>query len=164
MNMKSHILAALREKYKEWEELLTGLTEDQITSPRFDLDWSIQDVVVHLWVWQQITLARMQAGSYDHEPEFPGWIVDSIADWEENADQVNTVTFERNHHKPWSEVYENWRAGFLRILDIGETIPERDLLDGDRYSWLRGYSLASILIASYDHHQEHLEKVNASLA
>jgi hypothetical protein len=32
-------------------------------------------------------------------------------------------------------------------------------LDGDWYPWLKGYSLASILVASYDHHQEHLGKL-----
>jgi len=36
---------------------------------------------------------------------------------------------------------------------------EKDLLDGSRYSWLKGFSLAFILVASYDHHQEHLEKM-----
>jgi hypothetical protein len=49
MNMKDHILAALREQFIRWEELLAGLSEDQITAPRFDLDWSIKDVMAHLW-------------------------------------------------------------------------------------------------------------------
>jgi len=47
----------------------------------------------------------------------------------------------------------------LRFLELGEPILEKDLLDGDRYPWLKGYSLAFILVASYDHHQEHLEKL-----
>ena len=67
--------------------------------------------------------------------------------------------FENNHEKPWSEVYQNWRSGFLRFVGLGNQISERDLLDGDRYPWLKGYSLAFILLASYDHHQEHLEKL-----
>jgi hypothetical protein len=57
------------------------------------------------------------------------------------------------------EIYQNWRSGFLQFLDGAGKISERNLLDGDRYSWLNGYSLASILVASYDHHQEHLEKL-----
>jgi hypothetical protein len=48
MNMKEHILAAMREQFHRWEELLSGLGERQITTPAFDLNWSIQDVVAHL--------------------------------------------------------------------------------------------------------------------
>jgi len=59
------------------------------------------------------------------------------------------------------EIHQNWRDGFLRFLELGEPISEKDLLDGDRYPWLKGYSLACILVASYDHHQEHLERLLA---
>jgi hypothetical protein len=159
MNMKDHILTALREQFDSWEELLARLSEEQIVAPRFDYDWSIKDVIAHLWAWQQISIARMEAGAQDREPEFPGWITSLGEDWEENADRVNALTFETNHNKPWPEVYQNWREGFLRCLGAGKEISERDLLDGDRYSWLKGYSLAFILVASYDHHQEHLEKL-----
>jgi hypothetical protein len=159
MNMKDHVLMALREQFGRWEELLNSLSEEQITIVQFDLDWSIKDVVAHLWAWQQISIARMEGGVLDREPEFPKWIVESVKNWEDEADRVNALTFETQHEKPWSEIFENWRRGFLRFLELGSKIPERNLLDGDRYSWLNGYSLAFILIASYDHHQEHYEKL-----
>jgi hypothetical protein len=159
MNMKDHILAALREQFDRWEELLGSLDEEQVTTPRFDLDWSIKDVMAHLWAWQQISIARIDAGLQDREPEFPKWIVESFENWEDNADRVNILTFERYNTKPWSEIYQSWKTGFLHFLELGDKISERDLLDGDKYPWLNGYSLAFILIASYDHHQEHLEKL-----
>lgn len=159
MSMKDHILTALREQFDSWEELLASLSEEQITAPHFDLDWSIKDVIAHLWGWQQISIARMEAGMLDREPEFPKWVIELQGVWEENADQTNARIYEINHEKPWSEVYQNWRDGFLRFLELGNKISERDLLDGDKYPWLKGYSLAFILVASYDHHQEHLEKL-----
>ncbi len=164
MNMKGHILAALREQFDNWEELLASLSEEQITAPHFDFDWSIKDVIAHLWAWQQISIARMEGGLHDREPEFPKWIVESVENWEEDADRVNALTFERNHEQPWSEIYQNWKNGFLQFLELGNKISERDLLDGDKYPWLKGYSLASVLIASYDHHQEHREKLTNWLA
>jgi hypothetical protein len=159
MNMKEHILAALRENFGQWEELLTSLSEEEITAPHFDFDWSIKDVMAHLWAWQQISIARMESGVVDREPEFPKWILSLGEDWEEDADRVNALTFETNHEKPWSEIYQNWKIGFLRFLELGNEISERNLLDGDKYPWMKGYSLAAILISSYDHHQEHLEKM-----
>ena len=161
MNMKEHILAALSEQFHSWEGFLSDLDEGQITAPYFDFDWSIKDVIAHLWAWQQISIARLEAGLQNRDPDFPDWIVESIEDWEEKADQVNALTFEKNHQKPWSEIYQNWKEGFLHFLALGNAISEKDLLDGDKYKWLNGYSLASILIASYDHHQEHIEKLFA---
>ena len=163
MSMKEHILAALIEQFNNWEELLASLSVEQITVPRFDYSWSIKDVIAHLWGWQQISIARMQAGVLNQEPEFPEWMAALPADWEENADQTNAWIYKNQHVRPWSEIYQIWREGFLHLVDLGESFLERDLLDGDRYSWLKGYSLAFILVASYDHHQEHLEKLIASL-
>jgi hypothetical protein len=158
MNMKEHILAALREQFNIWGELLASMDEEQITAPHFDFDWSIKDVMAHLWAWQQISIARMEAGVLDREPEIPKWIMSLGDDWEEDANRVNALTFETNHEKPWSEIYHKWKNGFLRFLELGGKISERELLDGDS-PWLKRYSLAFILVASYDHHQEHLEKL-----
>jgi len=162
MNMKEHILEALREQFNRWEELLASLSDEQITTPHF-YNWSIKDVIVHLWAWQQISIARMEAAGLNREPEFPQWVTALPGDWEEDVDQTNARIHEIYHQEPWSEVYRRWREGFLRLLELGEPILERDLLDGDRYPWLKGYSLAFILVASYDHHQEHAEKLLAWL-
>jgi hypothetical protein len=159
MNMKEHILMALTEQFDNWEKLLVSLAEEKVIAPHFDFDWSIKDVMAHLWAWQQISIARMKGGLYNHEPMFPKWIVEAIDDWEEDADGVNALTYETQHNKPWSEIHQTWRNGFLRLLELGDEISERDLLNGDRYPWLKGYSLAFILVASYDHHQEHFEKL-----
>jgi hypothetical protein len=157
--MKEHILAALREQLTRWVDLLASLSEAQITAPHFDLGWSIKDVIAHLWAWQQISIARMEAGALNREPLYPQWIMNLGEDWEENADRVNALTFERYHEGPWSETYQNWKNEFLRFVELGKEFSEKDLLDGDNYPWLKGYSLAFILVASYDHHQEHFEKL-----
>ncbi len=159
MNMKAHILAAMREQFENWEKLLSSLDEDQLTTPHFDLDWSIKDVIAHLWAWQQITIARLDAGLQDRQPELPRWITDSIENWEENANQVNALTFERYHTKSWSEIYETWKKGYLHLVQTSDRVSEPDLLANDKFAWLQGYSLAAILIASYDHHQEHFDKL-----
>ena len=161
MNMKEHILAALREQLESWEQLLSSLGEAELSASHFDLDWSLKDVMAHLWAWQQISIARMESGVKGREPEYPEWILAIGEDWEADSDRVNALTFEKNHEKPWSEVHQNWKSGFLEFLELADKISERNLLDGDWYPWLKGHSLASILVASYDHHQEHLEKLLA---
>src|SRR5918996_775899 len=105
MNMKEHILAALMEQFQQWDKLLASLSEEQIITPHFDLDWSIKDVMAHLWAWQQISIVRMEGDALDREPEYPAWIVESIENWEDDANRVNALTFETNHEKSWSDIY-----------------------------------------------------------
>ena len=116
-------------------------------------------MMAHLWGWQQISIGRMEGGLQDREPQFPAWVNELGKVWEEDANQTNARIYEINHEKPWSEIHQNWRIGFLQFLESGNQLTEKNLLDGDKYPWLGGYSLAFILVASYEHHQEHLEKL-----
>ncbi len=161
MNMKEHILAALREQFNRWEELLAS--DEQIADLYTLSDWTTKDVMTHLWAWQQISVARLEAATLNRKPEFPKWVTESGKDWEENADQTNAWVYKNYHEQPWSKIHQNWKEGFLRLLELGDKIPEADLLNGDKYPWLEGYSLAFILVASYDHHQEHYDKLVAWL-
>ena len=163
MNMQEHILAALSEQFSRWEELLTTMSEGQITTPLLPSHWTLKDEIAHLRAWQQRSIARLEAALLDREPEFPRWLPDLDPDSEDTTDQVNAWIYETYRELPWSTVYRNWREGFLRFLELGQGISEKDLLDGGRYPWLAGYPLALILLGSYDHHQEHLEKLLAWL-
>jgi len=124
MNMKDHILAALREQFDRWEELLASLSVEQITTPRFDQGWSIKDVVAHLWGWQQTSIARLEAAGDDREPEFPQWLAESREDWGEDADRTNARIYAICHTQSWSEMHQKWREGFRRLLELGGSIAE----------------------------------------
>ena len=163
MNMKSHILAALREQLEAWEATLARLGEAAIVARAVPSDWSIKDELAHLWAWQQRTLARVEAARLDREPEFPAWPFDPNDESEEGTERINTWIHETNRDLPWSSVHQNWRDCFLRVLDAAERITERDLLDSGRYAWLNGHAIAVFLLGTYDHHQEHFEKLSARL-
>lgn len=165
MNMKDHILAALREQFNAWEDLLASLSEEEIIASNLPGNWSVKDVVAHLRAWQQRSVARMEAALFNRNPKFPKWIPDLDPDDESDpvTDQVNAWLYETYRDRPWLKVHQNWREGFQRFLELGNAIPERDLLDSSKYPWLGGQALAFVLIASYDHHQEHLEKLTTWL-
>ncbi len=163
MNMKGHILTALREQLNHWEELLVSLSDEQITAPLVPSHWSTKDVMAHLWAWQQRTIARLEAARLNREPVFPIWLQGVDPDSEEFTDQVNGWIYETYKGLPWPEVHRNWRAGYMRFIESGDAISERDLLAQGKYVWLGGAPLAFIMLASYDHHQEHIEKLLAWL-
>ncbi len=163
MRMKMHILAALREEFNAWEDLLGSLSEDQITAVNLPSGWSVKVVVAHLWAWQQRSVARVEAALDNHEPAYADWPPDLKPEDESQTSKINAWIYETTLGLSWQQVYRNWRESFQRFLELSEEISERDLLDRDRYQWLGGSPLALSLLASYDHHQEHFEKLQAEI-
>ena len=163
MNDKQHILTTLREEFNRWEELLAGLSEAQITAAQLPGNWSIKDVIAHLRAWQQRSIARLEAALLNRAPEYPAWPAQFDPEAEGEPHDLNAWLYATYRDQPWSSVHRDWREGFLHFLELGEAIPEKDLLDPGRYPWLEGHPLSFIVQASYEHHEEHLETLLAWL-
>jgi hypothetical protein len=162
MSDKTQIIAMLREEFNGWEELLASVGEEQIIAPHLPTTWSIKDVIAHLWAWQQLSIARLEAALLNREPEFSMWPAELDAESEDDLDQINAWIHETYHERPWSNVHRDWRGGFLRFLELAEAISEKDLLAAGRYPWLEGQPLSLVLLGSYEHHHEdHLEPLLA---
>lgn len=160
MNDKIQLIAILRDEFSQWEQFLAGLTEEQITTPNPASTVPIKDVVVHLMAWQQRTLARTQAAIDDREPIFPDWPSDLDPE-AEDVSQLNAWFYETHRDQTWSRVHQDWRDGYLRLIALAEQVPEADMLQKGRYAWLGEYTLGGILEASCEHHEEHLQELQA---
>jgi hypothetical protein len=163
MNMKEHILAALKEQFENWQAMLAGMNDRQITSPHLPSTWSIKDEIVHLWAWQQRTSARLVSVRSRLEPVYPVWDPRLDPNSEDDLEGVNDWIYQANRSRPWSDVYRDWSAGYQRMLELGSGLPEKELLDSDSYPWLNGRPVALSLLGTYDHHQEHLANIQAWL-
>jgi len=164
MDTKQSILTALREELGRWEALLAELSEEQITAPQLDDHWSIKDVVAHLWDWQQRSIARLEAAQLNREPEYPAWPTQFDPEIEEQPHDLNAWLYAKHRDQPWASIHQQWHAGFMRCLELGEAIPEDDLLAVGRYSWLEGYALLEVLQGTYEHHREHAEYLEPVIA
>ena len=116
-----------------------------------------QIVGLNVWAWQQRTAARVEAARLNREPEFPVWPAALDPEADNTTDDINAWIYETHRDQPWLTIHRQWSEGFLRLLEGAQAITERDLLDSGRYPWLNGQPLAFVLLATYDHHQEHLE-------
>jgi hypothetical protein len=164
MGNKQQILAKLQGEFERWEEMLASLSEAQISAPQLPEDWSIKDVVAHLRSWQQRSIARLQAALDDQAPEYPAWPAQFDPEAEGQPHDLNAWLYNKDRDRPWPSVHQDWRAGFLRFLELGAAIPEKDLLDAKRYAWMEGQPLASSLQASLEHHQEHMDYLKPVLS
>lgn len=66
---------------------------------------------------------------------------------------LNARLYQHYRDQSWSTVHQNWREGFLRFVELGEAIPEGDLMDANKYAWLEGYPPLDVVQGSLEHHQ-----------
>ena len=159
METKAEITIRLQHVFNQWQELLASLTEEQITVPLLPDDWTVKDIVAHMWAWQQATVARAEAALLGADPDYPQWWRAMGPDPEEDVDRTNDYIYQLNRHKPWRRVYTDWNAQFSRFLELSGQIPEKDLFEQGKYAWMGSNALLASTMGTLDHHEEHLESL-----
>lgn len=153
-NEKSSVLTALSEELQYWEGQLATLSEDEITTSRLRNGWSIKDLMAHLMAWQQVTRARLEAASANEAPVFPEWLEGAGPESDEQLHEFNARIVERHRDRPWLEVHSDWRSGFSEVIRLGRDLPEDDVLNPGRFSWLDGNPLLAVLEGTLRHHRD----------
>lgn len=157
METKQQALILLEEEFNRWEELLSGLDEPTITAPQLAANWSVKDVVAHLWTWQQRSIARLEAALNHQEPDYPKWPAEFDPEVEGEPDQLNAWLYAAYRDKAWSQVYQDWKTDCRRYLALAGKISEAALLTPANYAWMEGGSLMGTLRGTYEHYTEHRE-------
>ncbi len=151
---KHQLLAALKAEFDRWESLLGSLSEPQLLARDLPAGLSIKDVVAHLMAWQGLSIARLEAARDNRDPDYELGPAGLDPDADENVERINAWIHETYLEMPWPQVYERWRAGFLRFIDLADAMPEDALLQPARYWWLKDTPLSAVLEGSYDHHHD----------
>ncbi len=160
VSSKRSLIDSLRAVFDSWQTFVTGVEEKDLTARPGSGKWSVAEVITHLTAWQQVSISRLEAALLDADPRFPAWLRGADPFYaEEHVDEFNERIRDDHHAEPWASRYAAWQAGFLRFLELAETVPDSLMFDAGRYSWLRGYPLAAVLEGSWEHHRDHLERV-----
>jgi hypothetical protein len=160
---KAKLLERLRDERAQWETLLAGLDEAQLTALTQPDQRSIKDIIAHLMAWQRLTLARLEAARWNQTPrpmDWPGHLDPN----EEDVDELNEWIYETYHTRPLAEILQTWRQVFQQVLETSEALSEEELADAGRYPWLRPWPLSAVLVGTYEHHDEHLVQLRDWLA
>lgn len=154
---KQELIDLHEREFEAWERLLAGLSTAQIMDPSLPDGLSVKDTMAHLRAWQQRTIALLEAGLHGHEPHFPQWPVElDESESGDAVDRANAWILETHRDRPWADVYQEWRSGFLRFLELLRAIPESDVRPDGKLAWVAEYQPLDIDPNSYDsHHAEH---------
>ena len=130
MDAKSRLLDLLRMAYEEEMNFNATLNdEDRSVSGSSD-NWAIKDVIVHNSVWKVIMSERFIASmSGSTPPTF------------DDFDAENEKIYQRHREDSWESVVKFQEGAYSQLVEQVELAAEDDLVDPDRFAWLKGRSL-----------------------
>ena len=117
---KSELLDWLQEEYRQWEALLEEIGTVRMDQPGVNGDWSIKDMVAHLYYgWQPRLITRIQAAHRGEPEPPPPWPAHLQTD-----DEINAWIYESTHGRSVSEVLDESQQVFQQLMTVVEGLPE----------------------------------------
>jgi hypothetical protein len=146
VELKDKLLELIAEAHQNELSFIAELDEENHALSGTFKEWSAKDEIVHIAAWIGIMCERFRAFQADQIPP-------AFDDW----DAVNEEIFTRHKDDSWSEAVDYLEVSFKQLVEQVQSVSEDDLLDGQRYPWLRGRSLFKQTIHNgYFHPQGHI--------
>jgi hypothetical protein len=153
---KSTLLNNIQTKQAELDALLAPLSEEQMTTPGVNGEWSIKDVMAHMTVWEHILLKGLHAAIEGGDPGFPE---------DFSLDEANEQFYQENKNRPLADIMADYQQSYERILVDVAKLTDEDLNDPHRFSWRGGEPFWQFVEGNtYGHIDEHIGSIRNWLA
>ena len=153
---KADIVALIKGERKKLDEVIQQLSQEQLTQPGAQGDWSIKDLVMHLAVWEERGTEWIKCFAKGVKPDIPlkGYT------WKD-YEKLNQQSYEENRNKPWKEVLAYSQKTFNELINTIDAFPESNLdlsfhIESSRIKTITG---KKVIYFRYLHYQSHLQKV-----
>jgi hypothetical protein len=156
---KTKILEMIQSGRKSLESTLSQLSEEQMTQPGVQNDWSVKDILAHITEWERRTVQWIHESLRGEVPQrpAPGMAWDDL-------DGLNEQIYMLNKDRPLSEVLDDFRSAHHQSLQAVEALTEEDLIDPQRFAWRAGEPMWHMVAANtWLHYQEHGEAIRKRL-
>lgn len=144
---KAELLSASAENYKKMNELISSMTEKELSTP-FDFpgkkerhwqrDRNLRDILVHLYEWHMLLLEWVQANQKGEDRPF----LPESYNWKTYGDM--NVEFQKKHQDTTLEQAKEMLAKSHReVMELAETFTDEELftkggiqMGGGEHPWL----------------------------
>ena len=144
---KAELLADSRKEFDALEKFLETLPPDQLTEPGALGDWSVKDVLAHLYEWHQMVFCWYEAGLRGETPAVPA----EGYKWSQ-LPALNQAIYERYRDRPLGDVLGDLRASHQRTVALIEELDEETLFARGLYPWMNKNHLAAYFTSNTGSH------------
>ncbi|MFW9803148.1 MAG: ClbS/DfsB family four-helix bundle protein [Candidatus Thorarchaeota archaeon] len=144
---KESIIERIHTERRRLEKNIEPLSDEDMLVPGVIAEWSVKDIIAHLFDWEQRFLGWYEAGLRGEVPETPA----PGLKWSQ-LHILNQEVFEKHRNRTLDDVKAEFRSSYERLLDTINGIPEEDLFEVGRYEWTGTENIAGYILANSANH------------
>jgi uncharacterized protein (TIGR03083 family) len=146
---KPELLNNMRAGRARLNAALAQVTDEQMSQPGLNNQWSVKDLLAHLGFWERRVVNIYQALLHG---EIPDPEADAVP-----IDILNQEIYNQNQQRSLQDVRQDEQRAYDDLLAVAENAPDADLFDGERFDWTEGQPFAAWISGNtYEHYDEHL--------
>jgi hypothetical protein len=161
---KAQLLDLITTTRAPLDQLITGLSEEQMLQTGVENRSSVKDLLAHITTWEQHLVRRLAAAARDGVAEV--YVIDPQEPWEPGGiDAVNEYIFTHNAQLPLQQVLSDFRGSLQDVLRAVEALSEQDLFDPQGLAQVFGYPVERVIGGdTFYHYPEHIQSIQTWLA
>ncbi|MHA1933683.1 MAG: ClbS/DfsB family four-helix bundle protein [Candidatus Thorarchaeota archaeon] len=144
---KERIIESIHTERRRLEKNLSSLSDADMLEPGVIGEWSVKDIMAHLFDWEQRFLGWYEAGLRGEVPETPApglkWSQLRI---------LNQKVFEKHQNRTLDEIKTEFQSSFEIVLDTLDGISEEDMFGAGRFAWTERDTIAGYVLANTTNH------------
>ena len=144
---KDRLLAEIEHERQALENLIAGLSAEQLIQPGVVGRWSVKDVLAHLAAWEQLFLGWHAAGLAHQMPALPT----EGFNWGQ-LPQLNQVIYERHCAETLAAVQKRFKASHRQLRKTLAGLSPEDLFTPGRFAWTGTHALLSFIVPNTSSH------------
>jgi hypothetical protein len=143
--------AALDQNFKAFMDCLGQLTEEELTATKVVGNWTVKDVVSHIWSWDDEAVHTIKAWQ-DSRPWQDGVTYDDA--WNEAQAAARSAL-------PLITVVDGVTGAHRRLMHQLDILDEAELTKKGRASWGEEMPLIDFFYGMAEHYAEHVADLKA---
>jgi hypothetical protein len=156
---KKEMIAQLHADRRQLEEVLSGLTAQEMETEGVQGERSVKDIIAHITAWERYGIGWIQYLAQGKKPEMP--VPETSMDLvRRNMAAMNAEIHRKNQNRPLGEVLDESRQSFELLVKEIEALPEESLDVTFNYEWAEEPVSGRRVIAwRYWHYRAHLKHI-----
>ena len=144
---KKDLLDAIKKERSALDEYIETLTLEQMVEPNIVGNWSVKDVLAHLFAWMQMCIGWYNAGLRNEIPALPA----SGFKWNQTP-QLNQRIYEKYKDMSLDEVLAQFEASSHEILEIIQGLSNDELFTAGYFAWTKKNTLGTYMVSATSSH------------
>jgi uncharacterized protein (TIGR03083 family) len=144
---KPQLLSESQKEHEALEQFLSTLSPEQMTRPGTLGDWSVKDVLAHLYEWEQMVLGWLAAGQRGESPHVPA----EGYKWSQ-LPALNEKIREKHSSRSLEETLTLFRDSYNQIMKTIESLSEEALFTPGLYPWMNKNTLGAYFVSATSSH------------